>query len=573
MYDMTEKSPALRQDSTLFARPETAEDVLIQKSTGESLISEVLQQSLPSKNGATGETLLAQAGGYEPPAPGRDNQPARPKPGSGSLLDTIVGGEKPSYSQEQAAKPETININGQPVKIASAIRDFDGSRVIVTAEDFGVNPAGTKITYYDQPSFPQGRGSRYGSVHAIAEHPSGSKVYTKLDGNVVYDLKAPLKTDYPGGPFESKFFEELPNGTQLWRTTSGVNIERHAKDSLTSSKGSVDRIEMVNGKLNYLTQDGKTFSLEEQGGKIVISDIENGRVTSTSRVDSFTEKFDPPFNHPFYGPALSRTRAPGEIRLDLGTRGECTIYTNPVKFDDTRNTLSVIKDAKTGSAQYYLSDGTTLHMRPAGAPLQPHDWVKVESKATREQTITYNNGDFITKRPNGERIEGYKDGHATSLPDKVVEVQRLKDKNVYVLADGGKVELPLRGGSPLIKTGADGRPQMLKEGSVKESFPHGQQSAYGLVSTLETSNTGETTYWLANNQDNAKITLLSGERNGFKGYVTKADGSARMISALGEVLDRTQMSEQAAADVLNGRRKMVAPPPAALDDLLPLFSR
>jgi hypothetical protein len=178
--------------------------------------------------------------------------------------------------------------------------------------------------------------------------------------------------------------------------------------------------------------------------------------------------------------------------------------------------------------------------------------VKIESRPNREQSIVYKNGDYITKRPNGDRVEGYKNGHATSLGEKVTDVVRTKDRNVYVLFDGSRVELNFRGGNPLVKTKPDGTAQLLKEDSVKEHFPNGHQTPYGLVKTLETRNNGETNYWLADSKRYAKITILGVPRQGYKGYVTKPDGSLRLIQTNGQVLESMPLNERGVKDRLEG---------------------
>ncbi len=468
-------------------------------------------------------------------------------------LDQPAPEQQKPGDKQPPAKPETININGTQVKIKSVERGFDSSRIVVIDEDYGVHPKGTKITFYDPVTFPNGKPSQYGQLLALAEHPGGSKVYTKRDGNTVYDLDKPIKTDFAGGPFESKFFEELPNGTQLWRTTTGTMIELHAKGSASTDKGKVARIDFSNGTLTYLTEDAKTFSLKENNGKLDLSELENGKAKKTEQVDRFVENFKPPFNHPFYGTVYSRTRLPGQIKLDLGARGECTIYSTPEKYDNTRTIHSVIKNAKEKTEQSFLSDGSIVHTRAAEDPLlKPRDWVKIESKPNREQTIFYKNGDYITKAANGNRIEGYKSGHTTSLTDKVLEVHRTKDKNVYMLADGGKVELPLNGNGPIVKTTKDGTSTIMKDESIKEQFAFSHPSAYGAVKGLETRTNGETVYSLVDTSEYQKITLLPTARNGFKGFVTLPDGTNRLISETGRIVPSLPLNEKSARECIDG---------------------
>lgn len=500
----------------------------------------------------TETVAFAQPGDDEPPAPGTNPyQPPRPgqerpsqPPKKDSLAD-VIGGQP-----EQ--KIESLNINGTQVKVKSVQTGADRSRIVVLGEDYGVNPAGTKITFYDAPIFPQGKRSPHGNVRAVAELPNGTKIFSKTSGNVVYDLATPVSIDGKDSGPTSKFFEEMPNGTQIWRTTGGTTIEKFAKDSLTTSKGKVERIELKNGKLQYTAQDDKSFSVEEQNGKMVITDLVDGKAGSQTKVDSFVEKFNPPYNHPFYGPVLSRTRVPGAIQLDLGMRGDCTILLEPKDYDGKRKTLSFIRDPKDASVQSFLNDGSVVTTR---AGIRDRDWVKLEAMPDGTQTVSYKNGDSTTKYANGDRTERYKNGLATSLNEKVVEVQRTKDKNTYVLADGGKVELKLKSTDPLIKTSKDGKSQRLAEESVKENFEHGQPTAYGPMKTLETRNNGDTTYWLADTKEFSKITLLGSTRSDFKGFVTYPNGANRMVHASGKVLPTMALSDSQVAGLLNGELK------------------
>ncbi|MBX9666663.1 MAG: hypothetical protein K2X93_03550 [Candidatus Obscuribacterales bacterium] len=518
----------------------------LREQVSNTLLNEYLQslpQSLrPSTTAANDRAQVQTAAVETDPRPGSETD--------GDDQPTPVGDRQPP------PKPETININGTEVKIKSVDRGFDSSRIVVIDEDYGVHPKGTKITFYDPVTFPNGKPSQYGQLLALAEHPGGSKVYTKRDGNSVYDLDKPIKTDFAGGQFESKFFEEFPNGTQLWRTTTGTMVEMHAKGSATTDKGKLARIDLSNGTLTYLTEDSKTYSLKEYKGKLELSEMENGKAKKTEVVDRFTETFKPPFNHPFYGTVHSRTRMPGQIKLDLGAKGECTIYSTPEKYDDTRTIHSVIKNAREKTEQSLLSDGSIVHTRTAeDLALKPRDWVKIESKPNREQTIFYKNGDYITKAANGNRIEGYKAGHTTSLTDKVVEVQRTKDKNIYMLSDGGKVEVPLNGAGQIVKTTKDGTPTILKDDSIKEQFTYGHPSAYGNVKGLETRTNGETVYSLADTSEYQKITLLPAARNGFKGFVTLPDGTNRLISETGRIVPSLPLNEKSAREYLDSTVK------------------
>lgn len=536
----------------------------------QSLLSEFLQ-SMPAKSAGAGadrqvllafnsnddggqtsskiETAAYAAPADEPPPPGNpqtrsgQDRPGQP-PKQESLADLIVG--------QQEQKIESININGTQVKVKSVQIGRDRSRTVVLDEDYGVNVSGTKITFYDAQIFPQGGRSPHGNVRAIAELPNGGKVFTKVGGNVVYDLAKPIPIDGKDGGPAGKFFEELPNGTQLWRTTSGTAIEKHAKDSLTTPKGKVDRVELKDGKLLYTTGDSKAFTVQEQGGKMVVTDLVDGKPGTQTKSDAFVEKFNPPFNHPFYGQVMSRTRIPGAIQLDLGTRGDCLIYLEPKVYDDKRKTLSVISDPKDGSTQSFLSDGGVVHTRTG---TKDHDWVKVEAMPNGTQTVSYKNGDSTTKYANGDRTEKYKNGLATSLNEKVVEVQRTKEKNTYVLADGGKIELKLKSTDPLVKTAKDGTPQLLKQDSIKEHFEYGQPTAYGPIKTLETRNNGDTTYWLADSKEYSKISLLGAPRNDFKGFVTYPNGTNRMVHESGKVLPTIALSENQVNGLLNGELK------------------
>lgn len=557
-------------DATKEAEEETTKDDL-----SRSLLSEFLQ-SVPSakSSGADANKQFLLAAGEvgapssdqprrvetvayaqpadEPPPPG-SNPGGQPRPGQDlpgqppkrdSLAD-VIGGRA-----EQ--KIESLNINGTEVKVKSVVTAPDRSRIVVLNEDYGVNPAGTKITFYDAPIFPQGGRSQYGNVRAVAELPNGNKVFSKVSGNVIYDLAKPISIDGKDGGPTSKHFEEMPTGTQIWRTTGGTTIEKFAKDSLTTPRGKVERIELANGKLQYTTQDSKTFTVEEQGGKMVITDLENGKPTTQTITNAFAERFNPPYNHPFYGQVLSRTRQPGAIRLDLGMRGECTIYLEPKVYDDKRKTLSTIFDPKDQSTQSFLSDNSNVTTR---AGTKNHDWVKIESMPDGTQTVSYKNGDSTTRYSNGDRTEKYKNGLATSLDEKVIEVQRIRDKNTYVLADGGKVELKLKSIDPLIKTTKDGTPQLMKEDSVKEHFEHGQPTSYGPAKALETRNNGDTTYWLADSKEYSKISLLGAPRNDFKGFVTYSNGTNRMIHANGKVLPTLTLSDNQVRGLLNGELK------------------
>ncbi len=481
----------------------------------------------------------------EPPPPGAqrpatDVPPAAQPPGGASLADVIEG-------KRQTPKIESMNINGTPVKVKSVDFGPDRSRVVVLGEEYGVHPANSKITFYDKEIFPQGKRTPHGNVTSVAEHPRGTKVFTKVNGNVLYELATPLKVEDRGGTFEGKVLEELPNGTQMWRTTGGSSIEKLAKDSLTTSKGTVERIEWKDGKLNYLTQDLKAFSVEEQGGKLVVTDFVDGKPGQQTKVDSFAEKFNPPLNHPYYGAVLSRTRTPDAVVLDLGQRGECKIFLQPKKYDGTRTTHSVIRDSKDGSTKSYLSDGSIVYEQPG---TKDRDVVKVESMADQTQRVFYKNGDSTTKFSNGDRTEKYVDGLATSLDGKVVEVQRSKAKNVYLLADGGKVEMKLKVNEPLVKTTKDGAAQIMKESSVREHFASPQPTAYGAIKGLETKNTGETSYYLADTKEYQKITLLGTPRNDYKGYVTYPDGTNRLILSTGRILPTTMTMSQSQIDGL-----------------------
>ncbi|MDZ4836403.1 MAG: hypothetical protein SGJ27_21725 [Candidatus Melainabacteria bacterium] len=584
---MVETFPSSREldpaEDARTVKPSDASKVDEQQSSSDelnrSLLSEFWQSMPSAKSGepklVAQRSELAQVANAssdtpEPPPPGgnpvvvprvgQDRAPLPPR--NDSLADVISGQKEP--------KIESLLINGKQVKVKSVETGADRSRIIVLNEDYGVNPAGTKITFFDTPIFPQGKRSQHGNLLALAELPNGSKVFTKVGGNVVYDLATPIDVDKNGGA-KSKFFEELPNGTQLWRTTDGTMIEKHATDSLSTPKGKIERIELnKSGKLQYTTQDSKTFTIEQQGGKLLVTDLVGDKAVGQTKLDSLKEGFDPPYNHPFYGPVLSRTREPGAIKLDLGNRGECSIYLEPQDYDGKRKMLSVISDPKDSSSQIYLNDGSVVHTRLGN---KDRDWIKTEAKTDGTQTVFYKNGDSTTRYPSGDRTERYKDGLATSLEGKVVEVQRSKDKNTYVLADGGKVEMKLKGLDPLIKTTKDGTPQIMREDSIKEHFDIPQPTAYGNIKTLETKNTGETTYWLADQKEYAKITLLGAPRNDFKGYVTYPDGTNRMVHASGKVLPTMTLSENQAKGIITGELKPSMIPNLSRLDYHLLFSK
>lgn len=473
--------------------------------------------------------------------------------GSGFSLTALARGrEIRGFASEKAetegagATPkalEKIDLGGTEVTIEYGKHYGDGSYKIKLAEQYGVNPPGTQIRFFPESHFPGGFKSDVGPVVAAAKHPDGTVLYTRANGDSVYIFPEARESAFEvGDTVEATKVEVLGNDAQRWHTTDNRLVEYHPDNAMPNNPtiGDIKRVDMQPWRTRFVTSEGNTYELLRDGENLKLTAIENGEIVGESQLKSFVEKFPKELNITRHGAVKERTTFADGTNLLLADGVIAFKYPEPVPYGDGRMVVDGIKHPD-GWTRYFLDDGTIIDNR-SEQKVAETDWVIRESRKDQTEVFEFGNGEKSERSADGNIVrEVYPQGHETNI-GKVKEVVRTPDKYSYVLEDGTTIELPLRGGGPMLRINANGGKSIVNETKVIEVFKHAKPGEFGLLESLEIHNNGEIVQRLKDHPDLASVTTLGTQRFRWHGFAQTRNGLYRMLLP-NSVLDPTLLPE------------------------------
>ncbi|MBX9694760.1 MAG: hypothetical protein K2Z81_20400, partial [Cyanobacteria bacterium] len=293
--------------------------------------------------------------------------------------------------------------------------------------------------------------------------------------------------------------------------------------------GEVFRVDSLGLTRRYYTTNGEVFDLVQGGQQLRVLryEGETNHVREELHVDSFREVFPENINLSRWGPVTDRTITHDGVQMTLLDGNSAFSYPSPTRFADNRLILDGIKH-KDNTINFILEDGTIFGQR-SSQHLLPFDWRAWEyTRPDGAEVFHYLDGERVEFRKDGTSIETYPQEISTTLGN-FMEVVRGPNSNVYWARDGSRVEVPIRGGAPVVRYGVDGRQTILDVQTVREIFPHGREREFGVIRSVEYSTDGTTNYYLDTTYaaDLQTVTLLGRQRYGIDGYVLKTPPADR----------------------------------------------
>jgi hypothetical protein len=438
---------------------------------------------------------------------------------------------------------EKINLGGVDVAIEYGKHYGDGSYKIKLAEEYGVNPPGTQIRFFPDGSFPGGYKSKVGAIVAAAKHPDGTELYTRANGDSVYIFPEARESNFSvGDTVEATKVEVLGNDAQRWHTTDNRLVEYHPDDAMPNNPtiGNIKRVDMTPWESRFVTSEGNMYALTRDGNNMKLSAIEDGQIVGESPIKSFVEVFPKELNITRHGAVKERTTFADGTNLLLSDGVVAFKYPEPTPYGDGRLVIDGIKHPD-GWTRYFLDDGTIIDNR-SEQKIAETDWVIRESRQDQSQLFEFQTGEKREHSADGSIIkEVYPEGHETNV-GTVKEVIRTPEKYSYVLEDGTTIELPLRGGAPMLRINQNGGRSIINETRVVEIFKHAKPGEFGLLEGLEVNNKGEIIQRLLDHPELASVTTLGTQRFRFQGFAQTRNGLYRMLLP-NSVLDKTLLPE------------------------------